>query len=262
MSIKPSDISRYQMLMQQGKPAKALDHLVSLLNKYPLDRALCLNTAKLAHKLGNIELSVRCYEALLSGPTLKPVDYFNIGYALKTLERFDAALRAYQKSLDSGIDRPEEVYLNMGVLYADELHNEAKAAELFETAIHTNPALLSPYINLGNLYEETGQFGRAAATYKSAVKHIPGAYEALARQANASSFSSAQDPLLIQLQNAVESTGPTDFDKECLHFALGTALDSLGEYGPAFEHFTKANNHGQIYGRPYDRSVLENKLMT
>ncbi len=257
MSVSQNDIARYQALMQQGDAAGALAHLQALLKKHPYDRALGLNTAKLAQKLGRTDIAAACYERLLSGAALSAVDYFNIGYALKSLGRFDAAITAYQKSLDAGVDRPEEAHLNMGVIYADELHSAGKAVQAFDAARAANPALMGAYINLGNLFEETAQFEKAAAIYRQALIQMPNAYEAMARLMNASTITSADDPVLKQALIAAQSSSASDFDKECLHFALGTAFDALKDYERAFHHFTLANTHSLASSLPYNAKAME-----
>lgn len=251
MAATRADIETYKLLRQRGDIEAALSHLAGLVDKHPKDRSLLAVTAPLALQLGRAELAQRCYLGLLALPDIPAADLFTVGYALKALGCYDDAISAYQQALDKGLDKPQNAYLNMGVIFADEMHAPLEAETLFKRAIEHEPALLAPYINLGNLYEETGAFAKAEALYTAAVDAVPNGYEAIARLANAHNFTDPNDPLLAKLETAAAAPEATAFDKECLHFALGTAYNSLKDYKTAWQHYEQANICGLSFGRPY-----------
>lgn len=251
--------------MRRGAYENGLAYLLSLIEGHPDDRELVTNAAKLAGKLGNIKAATECFHLLLARSDLTADDRFNTAYALKGLGDYEGAVFAYQQSIDQDMRAPEEAHLNMGVIYADCLFDIEAAKTAFKTAIELNPRLLSAYTNLGNLYEETADFKSAQRVYENALSADPQAYEALARLANSHDFETADHPVLKKIEAATRSTTATDFDKECLFFALGTALDSLRDYDGAFTAYEAANTHGLAYGQPYDRTELEvrmNNLIT
>ncbi|MGJ8562093.1 MAG: tetratricopeptide repeat-containing sulfotransferase family protein [Alphaproteobacteria bacterium] len=215
------------------------------------------NAAKLADQLGETPTAIRCYKALLLREDLSPDDVFNIAYALKTHGDYESAVEAYKKSLNAGVTSPEEVYLNLGVIYADFLFDIEAAKSAFTKAIEHKGDFIAAHTNLGNLYEETADFDGAKRVYEKALESAPLAYEALARLANTYDFEDSDHQILKQIEEAAAHSSTSNFDKECLYFALGTARDSLKEYDKAFDAYSRANKHGLAYGLPYDSAAIK-----
>ncbi len=257
MALTQTEIAKVQGLIQRGHRAQALDFLVSKIAAYPQDVSLLSNIAKLSESLGKTDMAVSAYLRLYQAPGLKADTVFNIGFALKALGEYAGAIRAYETALTLDISAPEEVHLNIGVIHADFLFDTKKATAAFKEAARLNPRYLPAYINLGNIYEETADFDAAIRTYQDALTHIPDAYEALARLANAQTIESLEHPTLALIEAAVRSETASEFEKECLLFALGTALDGLGEYDRAFSAYRSANKAGSAYGIPYSRELTE-----
>lgn len=255
--LKAQDIDAFNRLTQQGKFPEAFDYIETLLTRNPAHAGLLFMAARLAEKLGKIEPAVQHYTALLTQADTKPDDLFNIALRLKALGAFDKALGAYEQCLGLGIDQPEDVYVNMGVIYADFLFETQKGEQCFQKALELNPQLVAAAINLGNLFEETGRLGKAVAIYEGAYERVPEAYELMARQANAQTISDPSNPLIRKLLDASENPRASSFDKECLFFALGNAYDTLRDYKQAFNSYQSANTNGKVHGKPYDRGAME-----
>lgn len=187
--------------------------------------------------------------------------WYNLGYLLKAEGRFEEALDAYAKALESGGREPEEVHLNRAVIYSDHLREEERARAELETALTLAPDYLPAWLNLGNLWEEQGEREEALSCYEQilAAKQQPNRkrelLEALARIAHLRPPRSPEDPLLERLKQAAGSKAPLDpVGRANLLFALGRALDRLNLFDDAFAAFEQANRLARSTGRVYVRS--------
>jgi tetratricopeptide (TPR) repeat protein len=166
-------------------------------------------------------------------------------YCLAVLQRkarlFQAALDSYQRALEFGVKRPEEVRLNRAVIYSDDLRNAAAAETELRAALELNPTYVPALLNLANLHEDRGERDAASAVYQQILELDPGSPQALARSANMRTFESCEDPVIAQLRRAMVSPRVTTAERANLGFALGRALDACADYAAAFEAYAVAN---------------------
>lgn len=169
-----------------------------------------------------------------------PDDWYNLGLALRRERRYDEALAAYQRALDLHCTGPEEVHLNRGVIYADDLRRPAEAERELDAALALNPVYAPAWLNLGNLHEDLGRREAARAAYERLLQLQPGNPEALARLAGVATRESAA-PLALQLRVALAQPFHGAWEQARLGFALGRLLDGAGEYPAAFAAYAEAN---------------------
>lgn len=184
--------------------------------------------------------------------------WYNLARLQRRAGRYDDALASYQQALDRRIARPEEVHLNRGAILSDGLHRpEAAEAEL-RTALALNPRYVPALLNLANLCEDLGRRDEALATYERLLEIEPQHAEALARYAGARPVAGADDPLIHRLRTALGRVGLRDEERASLGFALGRALDAVGEYDDAFDAYSLANAASRASAAPgrvlYDRA--------
>jgi tetratricopeptide (TPR) repeat protein len=193
-------------------------------------------------------------------------DWYNLGYLLRQEGRFDAALDAYAEALAREVERPEEVHLNRAVILTDHLRRDADAERELRAAIARAPQYVPAWLNLGNLQEERGERDAAIASYERILPRADATtaddaglrHEALARMAHLAPISSVDDPLLARIDHAARThAGLEDSVRATLWFALGRALDRLGETTRAFAAFEAGNRHAQRTGRRYDAARFE-----
>lgn len=167
--------------------------------------------------------------------------WYNLGQAQWRARRFDAALDAYQRALDGGISRPEEVHLNRAVILASALARPEAARRELERALMHNPACVPALLNLGNLCEQDGQRNEARHWYAEALRLDPGNAMALSRLPGLQTLADPDDPLIARLQAAVATAGRHAIELADLGFGLGKALDDVGRYDEAFAAYAAAN---------------------
>ena len=96
--------------------------------------------------------AIEAYERILARrPTLADC-WYNLAVLQRRTLRLAEALASYQRALDSGIARPEDVHLNRSVIYIDHLRDYAAGERELRLALSLNPAYLPALLNLCLLY--------------------------------------------------------------------------------------------------------------
>ncbi len=235
------------------KMREELDGVISFLHKN--DKNLSAIDRVAMHLQGKgfpLEEALKAYDRYLAEQPKSRNAAFNYAWYLTRDGQFEAAIGKYRRALELGIDRPEEVHLNIANIYMDHLRDNEKAREEFQRAIEINPRYAGAYQNLGNLAEQLGDREKAGAYFEKCLEINPGDPSALARLADAHRFLESDDPLLARLIANAERRGDSD-----LHFALGSAFNQLADYDRAWSHFSKANALDRKHIPPYDREQTE-----
>lgn len=196
-------------------------------------------------------------KALMLTPT-KANAWFNLGYALRLEGVFEEALQAYSQALAQGVREPWQVHLNRAVIFSDHLRRDDAAEAELKQALHIKPDYAAALLNLGNLQEERGRRDTAIDSY-TRLLDLPAdaagelAHEALARLVHLKPPTSASDALLLRLRAVAESEAAMpDSLRATLLFALGRALDSLGDYESAFAAFARGKQCAHRGNAAYD----------
>jgi tetratricopeptide (TPR) repeat protein len=209
-----------------------------------------LQQAALLEQAGRLGEAETVYRHVLSRWPELPDTWYNLGRVQRRLGRFDAALASYQRALECGIDQPEEVHLNRGVIYADCLRQDDAAERELRAALALNPRYVPALLNLANLKEDLGDRAAAIALYDTILSLQPTYYEALARRAMLHVPEDRNDPLIIRLRAALAAHDASFADKASLGFALGKLLDACGAYDEAFAAYESANRSSRASAGP------------
>jgi Tfp pilus assembly protein PilF len=217
--------------------------------------------AVLLDRQGRLPEAIAAYQRILARWPALPDCWYSLAVLQRKSGQFSAALASYQRALDLGVRKPEEVHLNRGVIYADYLRQDDAAERELLAALALNPAYVPALFNLGNLHEDLGRREPALAAYERILTLEPDSLQALARYANLHSFASLDDPLIGRLRLAVARVNASAADRASLGFALGRALDGCGQYAAAFDAYSAANRASRESAAPntarYDRPAEE-----
>jgi tetratricopeptide (TPR) repeat protein len=219
-----------------------------------------LRAAALLAQQGRLEEAVSAYRRVLARSPGHADAWYELGLLERRVGRFEAALEAYGEALRHGVSRPEEVYLNRGVIYADWLRQDANAERELQQALAVNPRFIPALQNLANLHEDLGRREAALAVYVRILELEPGNFESLARYAGLVQITAADDPIIRRLRSAIASQPAGAATRASLGFALGAALDSCGEYAAAFATYEGANRDSRASAPAaprYDRLTQE-----
>jgi tetratricopeptide (TPR) repeat protein len=118
----------------------------------------------------------------------------------------------------------------------DHLVARDSARAHLESALALNPGYSSAWYNLGNLAEQAGNRDEACRNFEKCLHADPANESALARLADAHKFVQRDDPLLNRLITTATNSRNSD-----VHFALGKAYEQAGEFGLAWDCFSKGN---------------------
>lgn len=208
--------------------------------------------------------AIPLYRQALRLSAEKPDAWYNLAYALRKEGVFEESLEAYTRALTCGVGEPWQVHLNRAVIFSDHLRRDGEAEGELTRALHMKPDYAPALLNLGNLQEEMGQRDAAIDSY-TRLLDLPAdaagqlAPEALARLMHLRPPTNASDAALLRLTALAEGGGPmADSLRATLFFALGRALDSLGEYEQAFAAFAQGKQRAHRAQRPYQAREASN----
>ncbi|WP_240223526.1 tetratricopeptide repeat-containing sulfotransferase family protein [Rheinheimera hassiensis] len=186
--------------------------------------------------------------------------FYNHAFYLRLAGKYTAAIAQYQHALELNISEPEEVLLNIAVIYSDHLRQEDKARQALLLALQVKQDYVPALYNLANLAEERGDKIETETLFRQVLEADNKYYQAYARLADVVTFRDVSDPLIAQMQQAVTERDVVQDTRINLHYALGKAFDECGSYADAFSHFTAANKLNSTTMPAYDAMATEHKL--
>jgi tetratricopeptide (TPR) repeat protein len=200
-----------------------------------------LSEASSLRNAGRIPEAIAAYQEVLAIEPNLPDSWYNLGWLLRRSGQAVAALNAYDEALARDISGPEEVWLNKGVIQADDLLNPSAAIQAYERALELKGDYVPAIFNLANTHEDLGHADTAIELYQRVLSVAPAEAEALARIANMSRPESMAAPIVKQVFDALKRDGIPATSRASLEFSLGKMLDYLGEYDAAFAAYERAN---------------------
>jgi tetratricopeptide (TPR) repeat protein len=191
---------------------------------------------------GRLDDAIAKYQQLVAlNPSLADA-WYNLAYLHRCKRHFPDAISAYRMALSCGIDRPEEVHLNLAVILSEHLNQVDQATAELEEALRLNPNFVPALLNLGNLQEDLGQPDQARLSYQNALANDPENGRAIGRIAMIDIFQGKARDSIPVLQSALNGGSAEADDRAEIGFALGHALDALGDYDEAFNAIVAANS--------------------
>jgi tetratricopeptide (TPR) repeat protein len=171
-------------------------------------------------------------------PTLTEA-WFRAGALVHTMGHRDEAIGCFRRAASSG---PKTRFGRLGAARALLTDNrDVEAERLLRRTLATDPADAMAQDLLGNLLAESGRFEEAHECFARAVALAPlmaGSYYDLVRCRR---VTSADEGLVARMEAALSTPGLEVEPRLRVHLALGKALDDLGHYAAAMQHFDSAD---------------------
>jgi tetratricopeptide (TPR) repeat protein len=188
---------------------------------------------------GKLDRAMAQYkQAIALRPNLAEA-YNNLGSVLLDLCQFDAAAAQLERAVKLKPDL-YQAYNSLGCLCQDQGKFDQALAH-YSRALAINPHYPEAHNNRGDALKQLGRLDEAAACYDQALTLRPDYAEAHHGRAELKTFR-AGDADLAALESLAADSGQLPPGKMLyVHFALGKALEDVGDYGRAFEHLLKAN---------------------
>lgn len=184
---------------------------------------------------------------------------FNAAYFSKKNGKSKEAIALYQASLTLRIDGPEEVCLNLSVIFSEALKNSALAKHWLEKSLEYNARYTIAIYNLAGLYEELGEKSRAIEAYRRLLDLEPDNSLAMSRLVYCLDAENLDDGLIEHLKTL--STTITQQKSNHLaatvQYALGEAYNKKKNYKKAFSAYTQAN---KLEAFNYDANAMETRV--
>lgn len=246
-----------ELYLQSGRARQAVETLSALTREAPDNLYYHSRLAWTLDAVGRTDSAAEYFERLIALRPEAAALHFDRALLLRKLKRHEEAIAAYREALERGIERPEEVWSNLGVLYTD-LRRPHEARACYEEALAIDPAYAPALFNLAGLHEEAGERELAIALYERLLALDPRHREALARIAHATPVTGGGEPTAARLREALADAGEDPEGREALLYALGRVLDAAGDYDGAFAAAREANALARRRLPAYDRRAAEN----
>jgi tetratricopeptide (TPR) repeat protein len=229
-----------------GNVLKAQGQLEPAITSY--QRALALkpdfadaryNLANALKDQGRLDLAAAEYRQTLA---LKPdlaAAYNNLGNVLKQQGQLREAMTRFEQAIAIKPDLAE-AHSNLGSLLKEFGKLDESVAQL-KQALALKPDFAEAHNNLGNALKDLGSFEEAMASFDAALALDPDLAEAHSNRADLKKFCPG-DADLTTLEALADSPDRLPAEKMVhVHFALGKALDDIGEYDQAFAQWLQGN---------------------
>ncbi|WP_246346905.1 tetratricopeptide repeat-containing sulfotransferase family protein [Sphingomonas jinjuensis] len=209
-------------------------------------------------RAGRVAEAIDAYARVTALDPRAAAAWYNLGYLLRADRQFEAALHAYGRAIEAGIDRVEEVHLNRAVILSEFLERAEDAEAELTTALAIAPGFALAWLNLGNVREDRGDAHGARGAYERALAIDPASGRALARIAAIDVFEGQAAASVDRLRRVASDPRMPVQTRAEVAFALGNALDALGAYREAFQAIAAAHQMARAAMPPqyrYDRNA-------
>jgi len=244
-------------LMEQGRLGEAEVSFQRALQIKPDYAEAHNNLGVTLHDLGRPGKAEASYlRAIKINPDSADV-HINLGNALHDLGRLDDAVASYNRALEI---KPNyaNAYSNMGAVLQDlgQLDNAVKS---YRRALEINPVFADAYSNLGSALMELGKMDEAEAFLNKAIELAPGDARPLSTALLYITYQQ-DDPRFDQLEAVYVRRGALPLKERVrLDFAMGKAMESVGQYDRSFSAYEEGNRlHYQEH--PFDEAEDERIL--
>lgn len=197
------------------------------------------NLAELYRRRGLLEKAMHAGNRAVE---LAPGDldaWYNYGLACTDAGEFARAIECYRKALEINPDHGLS-WNNLGSAL-EQTGDKDEAEKAYAKAVRLNPQHAEAQNNLGAIQSERGLLDEARTSFQAAIDAKPDFVEAH-YNLSALKHYSRDDPHLAMLESVYEKrVGLTDHARIRYGFALGKALDDIGEDDRAFAAYEEGN---------------------
>jgi tetratricopeptide (TPR) repeat protein len=179
--------------------------------------------------------------------------HYNVAVAYQDIEQLDQAIKHYRAAIALKSDYAD-AHNNLGNALIDQ-GKYAEGEASYRNAFKYKPDFQRARNNLGNALRLQGRFDEAVAAYMEALNWGPDVCATYQGLSLCRKFTEADRALVADMEAILVELKLSDEDRSLLHFALGKALDDLGEYEAAIRHFDRANALESVRRR-FDAAAL------
>lgn len=262
---RPEISAAYGMLgsiyQSQGRVEAGLSYLRQAAEREP-EAAAPYRTLGLAYyqagKLAEAEAAFR--ETIVRAPE-EATPYSDLGQLLYTRQAFPEAAAEFRKALERAPGNLRDIVLLGQVLFEGGELEEAET--LFRQAIAADPKHVAAQSFLGALLKQQGRFMEALPYLNRNIDLQSQRGGAFLDLVSSKRIGPEDRPLVQRMERLLRNNMPPA-ERQALHYAMGKALDDLGEYGQAIRHFDEANSIArkglEAAGQRFNRASVSRRI--
>lgn len=197
------------------------------------------NLGEISRRSGKLD------QAILSGKAacaLSPNDidaHYNLGLSYTDSEQYTKAIFHYRKAIKLN-PRHGLSWNNLGSAL-EQRGDKSGALKAYEKAVELNPQNAEAQNNQGAIYSEEGKLDDARISFSAAIAARPDFVEAHYNLSSLKTYT-VEDPHLIMLEGVYAKRDQLNYHARIRYdFALGKALDDIGQYDRAFAAYEEGN---------------------
>ena len=227
------------LLFNAGGLNKAFESFANAVRLEPNNSIFHRNLGEISRRLGNLAQARLCGEAACK---LAPKDvdaHYNLGLAYTDSGDYTKAIQTYKKAVK--LDPKHGLsWNNLGS--ALEQQGDKKAAlKAYKKAIALNAQHAEAQNNAGAIFSEQGKLDQAREAFSAAIAAKPTFVESHYNLSSLKSYTPS-DPHLAMLEAVyAQREKLTSHARIRYDFALGKALDDIGQYDRAFAAYDEGN---------------------
>lgn len=212
------------------KAAVALDKKTALYQR---------NYGEMCRRLGRLQDAVSAGKAACK---LAPTDidaHYNLGLAYTDAKDYEHATQAYRKALK--LDPQHGLSWNNLGSALEQQGDKTAALEAYTKAVALNPRHAEAQNNAGAIFSEQGKLDEARASFQAAIDAKPDFVESHYNLSSLKTYKK-DDPHLAMLEGVYANRNHLSNHARIRYsFALGKALDDIGQYERAFAAYDEGN---------------------
>ena len=216
--------------------ADLLKAAVALDKKIPLYQR---NYGEMCRRLGRLDESIAAGKAACK---LAPTDidaHYNLGLAYTDAKEYEHAINAYRKALK--LDSKHGLSWNNLGSALEQQGDKTAALEAYTKAVALNPFHAEAQNNAGAIFSEQGKLDEARASFQAAIDAKPDFVESHYNLSSLKTYKK-DDPHLAMLEGVYANRNHLSNHARIRYcFALGKALDDIGQYERAFAAYDEGN---------------------
>ncbi len=227
------------LVFNGGQLQQAYDMFANAVRLEPNNPMFHRNLGEISRRLGKLEQARLCGEAACK---LAPKDvdaHYNLGLAYTDSGDFKKAVQTYKKAVKLN-PKHGLSWNNLGSALEEQGDKKA-ALKAYEKAVALNAQHAEAQNNAGAIYSEQGNLDEARSSFQAAIAARPSFVESHYNLSSLKTYTT-DDPHLAMLEQVyAQRERLTPQARIRYDFALGKALDDIGQYDRAFAAYDEGN---------------------
>jgi tetratricopeptide (TPR) repeat protein len=222
-----------------SNPQQAFEMFANAVRLEPNNALFHRNLCEISRRLGKFEQAQLCGEAACK---LAPKDvdaHYNLGLVYTDLGEYTKAVQAYKRA--TKVNPKHGLSWNNLGSALEQLGDKKAALKAYEKAVAINAQHAEAQNNAGVIYSEQGSLDQARQSFEAAITIRPSFVESHYNLSALKTYT-VSDPHLAMLESVYGQREQLTPNARIRYgFALGKALDDIGQYDRAFAAYDEGN---------------------